>query len=206
MATQPQATGALLAGGASRRMGRDKRLIVVDGEPMVRRAARALAAGTDELLIVVSPGRPISPHAVADLRARIVEDRVADAGPLAGLEAALVAARYELVVAAAADMPWLAASVVRLLVERLAVAEAATDAVAIATDRGAEPLLAAYRRRVAPTVTQLLDGGERRTTALLEAVPVEAIQPADWRRFDPSGRSARNVNRPADLAAVGRTP
>ena len=206
MATRPKATGALLAGGAGRRMGRDKRLIEIDGEPMVRRAARALGAGSDSLLIVVTPGRPLAAELVADLGARIVEDRVSDAGPLGGLEVALAEARHDLVVVAAADMPWLAAAVVRHLVERLAAADPATDAVAIATDRGPEPLLAAYRRRVLPTVTRLLDGGERRMTALLEALTVAAIPPAEWRQLDPSGRSARNVNQPADLAAVGRTP
>lgn len=204
MATAP-ATGALLAGGAGRRMGRDKRLIEVDGEPMIRRAARALAVGTDELLIVVAPGRPIAPDIVADLGARTVEDRVADGGPLAGLETALAAARHDLVAVAAADMPWIAVAVVRHLVARLASAGAATDVVAIATDRGPEPLLACYRSRLLATVTRLLDGGERRMTALLEAVVVDEVLPAEWRRLDPSGRSVRNVNRLADLlAAVGR--
>jgi molybdopterin-guanine dinucleotide biosynthesis protein A len=202
MATQPQATGALLAGGAGRRMGRDKRLVEIDGEPMIRRSARALAAGTDELLIVVAQDRPIAPGLVVDLGARMVEDRLADGGPLAGLEAALAAARHDLVVVAAADMPWLAVAVVRHLVARLAGATPAIDVVAVATDRGPEPLLACYRRQLLPTVTRLLDTGERRMTALLEATAVEAIPPAEWRRLDPSGRSATNVNRPADLLAT----
>lgn len=204
MATQPEATGALLAGGAGRRMGGDKRLVEVDGEPMIRRSARALAAGTAELLIVVARGRPLQAEVVADLRTHIVEDRVEDAGPLGGLEAALATAREELVVVAAADMPWLEVAVVRHLVERLAVAGAATDVVAIATDRGPEPLLAAYRRRVLPKVTRLLGAGERRMTALLDALTVETIPEAEWRRLDPSGASVRNVNWPADLAVAGR--
>jgi molybdopterin-guanine dinucleotide biosynthesis protein A len=205
MATRPKATGALLGGGAGRRMGRDKRLIEVDGEPMLRRAARTLAAGTDELLIVVTPARPLAAELVADLGAHIVEDRIKDAGPLAGLEAALAAALHDLVVVAAADMPWIELAVVRHLVERLASADPATDVVAIATEGGPEPLLAAYRRRVLPTVTRLLDAGQLRMTALLDVLTVEVIPPAEWRRLDPSGASVRNVNRPADLAA-GRTP
>jgi molybdopterin-guanine dinucleotide biosynthesis protein A len=57
---------------------------------------------------------------------------------------------------------------------------------------------------VLPTVTRLLGAGERRMTALLDALTVETIPEAEWRRLDPSGASVRNVNRPGDLAVAGR--
>jgi molybdopterin-guanine dinucleotide biosynthesis protein A len=196
-----QATGALLAGGASRRMGRDKRLIEVEGEPMARRVARALAAGTDELLVVVALGGGLPPEIVDRLDARVIEDSRTDAGPLAGLEAALATAAHEPVVVAAADMPWLSAEVVRGLVAALAEAALRVDGVAIATGRGIEPLLACYRWRLLPTVTRLLDGGERRMGALIEASRIEPMPEASWRQLDPSGASVRNLNSPADLPA-----
>jgi molybdenum cofactor cytidylyltransferase len=44
----------ILAAGASRRMGRTKQLLPVEGEPMVRRAARrALAAGLSPVVVVL---------------------------------------------------------------------------------------------------------------------------------------------------------
>jgi molybdopterin-guanine dinucleotide biosynthesis protein A len=199
MATQPLVTGALLAGGASRRMGRDKRLIEIDGEPMARRAARALAAGSAELLVVAAPGRDLPPGIIDGLGARIVQDRRADAGPLAGLEAALDAAHHELVVVAAADMPWIRPALVRGLVVALADASLEVDGVAVATRRGLEPLLACYRRSLLSTVTRLLDGGERRVTVLLDEARIGPMPEAVWRRLDPSGESVRNVNAPSDL-------
>jgi molybdenum cofactor cytidylyltransferase len=54
-ATEPAPVAAvLLAAGASRRMGRNKLLLTVDGEPMVRRAARrALEAGLSPVIVVL---------------------------------------------------------------------------------------------------------------------------------------------------------
>jgi molybdenum cofactor cytidylyltransferase len=47
--------GIVLAAGQSRRMGRNKLLLPLDGEPLVRRACRrALAAGLDPLVVVLS--------------------------------------------------------------------------------------------------------------------------------------------------------
>jgi molybdenum cofactor cytidylyltransferase len=44
----------VLAAGASRRMGRNKMLLTLDGEPLVRRAAwRALAAGCSPVIVVI---------------------------------------------------------------------------------------------------------------------------------------------------------
>ena len=51
---QLKVAGVLLAAGASRRMGRNKMLLELDGESLVRRAAkRALAAGLSPLVVVV---------------------------------------------------------------------------------------------------------------------------------------------------------
>ena len=55
LATNPLRIGAIvLAAGASRRMGRNKMLLTLDGEPLVRRAARrAHAAGFSPVIVVI---------------------------------------------------------------------------------------------------------------------------------------------------------
>jgi molybdenum cofactor guanylyltransferase len=192
-------TGALLAGGASRRMGRDKRSVEVEGVPMARRVASALATVADEVLVVASAAHPVAVELFDGLSVRLVIDARANAGPLAGLEAALGAARHELVLVAAADMPWLAPPLLRMLVVHMRDAPPTTHVAVVATKRGPEPLLACYRRGMLPVVSQLLDAGQRRLGALLAAVSMDQIPPAEWRVMDPSGRSVRNLNEPADL-------
>jgi molybdopterin-guanine dinucleotide biosynthesis protein A len=85
MITPSTFRGAILAGGESRRMGRDKALLDLAGEPLWRRQERVLReAGCTEVMIVRRPGQP-------DLAPGIphVHDTIADAGPIAGLHAAL---------------------------------------------------------------------------------------------------------------------
>jgi len=50
--------GILLAAGASRRLGRDKRLLRFGAETLLRRAARALAEVADPAIVVLSEPRP----------------------------------------------------------------------------------------------------------------------------------------------------
>jgi molybdopterin-guanine dinucleotide biosynthesis protein A len=92
--------GVVLAGGESRRMGRDKAGIVLGGQPLWRRQSEVLrSAGADPVFLVRRPGQP-SPEGISCLR-----DVFPNAGPMAGLHAALVEAGSGHVAVLAVDMP-----------------------------------------------------------------------------------------------------
>lgn len=193
-------SGGVIAGGASRRMGTDKRGVPVGGAPMLRRTALAVRRVSDELLVACRRDAPPDPAILAGLEARLVFDRLDDAGPLAGVEAVLAAATGDLVLVVAGDMPWVEPAVLRILVAA-ARDEASADAAALVTERGREPLLAVYRRRALPVATDLLDRGVRRMHALLEALAVTEVGEERWREADPRGWTPRNVNTSGDLRA-----
>jgi molybdopterin-guanine dinucleotide biosynthesis protein A len=191
----------VLAGGASRRMGTDKRLVDIDGSPMLQRVIDGLV-DAEEILVVIDPARPLPQDSSADRRVRQIADLRPGEGPLAGLEAGLTAARAATVLVVAADMPWLEPAILRLLVARLAAAPG-TDLACLIADRGPQPLPVACRR--APTlsrVTRLLESGERRLRALLDEHLTTMIEELDWRPADRSGRSLRDVDTPADLVRM----
>ncbi len=180
-------------------MGADKRALLVDDVPMLRRAVLAVSALAEDVMVACRPDDLPDPALLDGLDVRLVHDRLADAGPLAGVEAALAAARHSLLIVAAADMPWIEPAVLRLLVET---AEARPDAAAVAveTERGPQPLLAVYR--VAPARTaaaRLLDSGVRAMRSLLDELSLVVVREDVWRAVDPSGRSVLNLNMPADL-------
>ena len=76
--------GAVLAGGASRRMGRDKALMEHEGRTLLARAVAVLRAVLDEVIIVgLQQQRSSVPGAP------IVEDLRPGLGPVGGIHAAL---------------------------------------------------------------------------------------------------------------------
>jgi len=87
-------------------MGRDKALLEVGGEPLWRRQIRILqAAGAEEIRLALRPGQ--APY---DPAVPVVADTVADAGPLAGIQAALQSQSEGWLLVLAVDLPRIGAS------------------------------------------------------------------------------------------------
>jgi molybdenum cofactor guanylyltransferase len=192
----------VLAGGESRRMGRDKLLLEVGGVPLLRRVRDALAARCAEIIVVGGdPGR------LEGVR-RIRDERRGGLGPLAGVEAGLAAVRNRLVFVVAGDMPFLSVDLIAYLLDRL---ERHGVSAVVPRRRGAvHPLCAAYDRELLPQVRSALDGGVRSVREFLEGVdPVEYVE-EELRRFGDPDLFLMNVNSPEDLdrarASCGGAP
>lgn len=93
-------TAVILAGGASRRMGRDKALVEFEGEAMWRRQQRLLQALEPAEIFLSGPRRPEFPASL-----RSIEDAGPSRGPLSGLAEALRAAKTGHVLVVAIDLP-----------------------------------------------------------------------------------------------------
>ena len=186
----------ILAGGFGRRLGRDKATCLAAGRPLLHWTALAATAVTDDIVVV----RRADQEFVTAMGApwREVTDHRPERGPLAGLEAAIDATRHELLVAIACDMPMMRGAVIAAVAAAARNVEIAMPLV----DDHAQPLLAAYRRSVAPHVRALLDSGEGRLRALLPLVQHTLIAEDVLRMHDPEFESLTNVNRAEDLEYV----
>jgi molybdopterin-guanine dinucleotide biosynthesis protein A len=181
---------ALLVGGASTRMGRDKAAMPIRGEAAATRLARRLEALCEELLLV--GGEP--PEGAPGRR---VPDLPGPRCALRGLASALAAARAERVLVLATDLPLVGDA---LLLGLLAWPEA--DAVVASDAEGPQPLCAVYRRERALAVAQrrLADGRDLALRGLLAELETRVL-PADVQRtLDPDGTALTNVNTPDELA------
>jgi molybdopterin-guanine dinucleotide biosynthesis protein A len=148
-------SGAIIAGGQSSRMGRDKAFLTIAGQTLVARQASLLReAGCAELIL---SGRPEVDYGVPD--AHRVQDTVTGAGPMAGLAAALAAASHPWVLVLAVDLPRLNLD---FLYRLLAVGGGHTGVVPHGP-RGHEPLAALYPRALLTEVEAAL---ARKTFAL----------------------------------------
>lgn len=187
-----EATGLILAGGRSSRMGREKLILEVGGVPLVSRVYAAISPSCREIIMVGDGPDVPGVRRVRDLR----EGRE---GPLAGLEAGLGAASSPAVFVAAGDMPFVPRGLVEFLLDRLR--SRGLRAVAPRHSGRVHPLCAAYERGVLVDVSHLLDTGTRAARRLLERLGegVEYVE-EELRLFGDPDVFLANVNSPEDLA------
>ena len=116
--------GFVLAGGRSSRMGRDKALVELDGRPLIAWALDALRQVNLDALQQTNPEIPCGaglPVRIAGARsnlgnfAEMIPDREEDAGPLAGICAALTATEAELAAFLPVDLPLMPSGLIAYL-------------------------------------------------------------------------------------------
>lgn len=191
-------TAAVLAGGRSMRMGVDKTLLDVDGEPLVVRATEAVLSVCTHAVVVTNRPETLVDAGLPE-GVRVLADEVAYQGPLGGLVTALAQASDEWVLAVAADMPWLEPAVVRALWDLRDDA----DVVIPVGEAGPEPLLALYRVSTClPAARAVLATGRRRLVAMFPSLKIAEVPLEALRAADPDLRSLVNVNTPEELAEV----
>ncbi len=183
-------TGVVLAGGKSERMGASKAALLIGGEPLLRRVVSRLSGAFAVVLVVGDP-------ALAELvpGVSIVQDRLASAGPLAGLEASLSTIATPRAFTVACDMPFVSPTLARHMAEQAA-RQPYADVLALRTAHGLEPLHAVFATSCLPVIREQLDSGQRSLHRLLDRLRICEITEDEARTFDPAGLTARNVNTP----------
>lgn len=182
-------TGAVLAGGQSSRMGRDKALIELEGRTLLDRAMDLVEPLVSELLVIGDPEKygHVGPFVIGDVRP--------GKGPLGGLVTALRYASNDRVLLLACDMPNIDARLLQHVMREL---ESEAEAVVPRHTGGAEPLVAAYHRGCLPTFQRCIDDEVLKMTdalALVEGRYLD-IEPGTegW-----SSDLFHNINAPSDL-------
>ncbi len=177
-------TGAVLAGGHSRRMGTDKALLPWHGQPLwARQAALLRAVGADPVAVIRRPDQ----SAVSD---RCWRDQRAEGGPLAGLETALEhCPAGDTLAVLAVDMPFLEADWFHWLLA----AERPGAGVVAQHPAAFEPLAAIYPAAALPEVRARLDRKELSLQALIRKLVADGLM---YARVLPDNRllAARSLN------------
>lgn len=186
--------GILLAAGMSSRMGSNKLLLEIAGEPVVARAARqALAGGLDPLVVVLGHEAERVRAALAHLVCLPVENADFEAGQPSSVAAGIAALPEDVgaVVVLLADMPFVSGEIVAGLVAR----RQESGARIVLTRYGevqAPPAL--YDRSLFGELSRMTDGRCGREVIARHREEAEALV---W----PAERLA-DLDTPEDLAAV----
>ena len=181
-------TCAILAGGKSSRLGRNKALLPVRGRSLLELQVHRLAPLFDRIVIGASDPLPYSGFGLP-----IIPDFYAVGCALTGIHAALSAALTEFVFVVACDLPHLSPDLVdSLLRQRIGV-----DAVVPISSRGDEPLHAVYSKKCLPAIHEAARQGRWGTAAFLSRVRV-----ARPRVSEPYPSPFYNLNTTDDLKGL----
>ncbi|MBL8767098.1 MAG: molybdenum cofactor guanylyltransferase [Planctomycetes bacterium] len=176
-------------------MGTRKSDLVLSGVPLAQRALDTLSAACSPLVVVHAKSQDVARWSA---RATCVADERERSGPLEALRVGLTSleSRAESAFVLAVDVPFVTASFVRALAERLGKSD---DAVIPRTVDGAHPLCALYRVGVRERAQRCLESGEHAMSALLARLRVRYVEGAELVAIDPTGHALFNVNTPDDL-------
>ena len=188
------ATGVILAGGLSRRLGRDKAVEPVGGQPPIQRVIQRVEQVCQEIVVVVADqdraaALPLGPQH------RVALDRYPGTGSLGGIYSGLDAASNQWTLVVACDMPFLNLSLFRRM---LALREDA-DAVVPVVEGRPEPTHALYSKACLPFIEPRLIAGDLKISGFYDQVRVCYLPEEDVAALDPEFLSFFNVNTPEDL-------
>lgn len=198
-------TGIILCGGRSRRFGKDKALLAIDGVPMVRRMAGRISQVVDEIILAARDSaqcESLASISAIPNGAEVVCDSVIGYGPVAGILAGLSASKSEYSVCLACDLPYVNPEVIDAL---FGCAETNNSDVAIPKHPNGilEPLHAVYGRSMVGVCRDAMGRGEHTIRGAISLVEKVVFVPTEsLRRFDPDLSTFLNVNYPEDLGVM----
>ncbi len=187
-------SGIVLAGGLSRRLGRDKAVEPIGGEPLIQRVIGRLGALAAQTVVVVnsdarSAALPLSSGC------KIVVDIYPDTGSLGGIFTGLTATACDWGMVVACDMPFLNAD----LLTAMWSARDGYDAVVPLLDGRPEPTHALYSKACLPHIERRLQANDLKIARFFDDVDVRYFTQQEVENLDAERLSFFNVNTPSDL-------
>lgn len=190
-------TLAIIAGGQSRRMGRDKAFVELGGKTLIERVIqRSADLGQAETILITN-----RPAAYQHLGLTMYADALPDKGVLGGIYTALLRAANPIVLVVACDMPFVNPDLLRFMIAQL---DDDIDIVAPRVDGYPQGMHAIYRKTCLEPIHERLLADRLKIIGFYDRVHARYLDEADYAPFDADGRSFTNLNTPAELADAER--
>lgn len=189
-------TGFVVAGGQSRRMGRDKALLPWGAATLLDHALDRLRAVSDDVRILSGPDERYADRAVP-----VHVDVRAGTGSLGGVYTGLLQLERPCGLFLGVDLPLVPAALLAHLLELAP----GYDVVVPVSPAGPEPLCAAYARSCRRPLERRMAAGELKMTSFWPDVRVREVAPRELAAFGDPARLFRNVNTAEDYEEVRRS-
>lgn len=184
-------TGAILAGGMSRRMGANKALIKINDETIIQRTVRIFKDIFNETIIIAN-----EPLLYQGLSTRVYADIHKDTGSLGGIYTALSLSAGSHVFVAACDMPFINKNAIQKVIEN-----PAGDAVIPFIQGRFHPMHALYSKSCMRQIEALIKEKDLRLSSLIEKIHVKKLTEHDFPAIDIRA-SVENINTKEELERI----
>lgn len=187
-------SGVALAGGRSKRLGRNKAVEKIGDQSIIERVVGKLSQVTSETVVVVA-----EESGAADLNlppwVRTATDLYPGTGSLGGIFTGLSATKGNYGVVVACDMPFLNVDLIRFMLDIVS----DYDAVVPRLQGRPEPLHAIYSKNCIGPIERCLQADQLKIAMFFEQINVAYLEDDDIETFDPNHLSFFNVNTQEDL-------
>ncbi len=177
----------ILAGGKSSRMGKNKALLPINGITSIERIKNSISRDFPNILIVAN-----DEELYQFLNVPIIEDNIKEKGPLAGMQAGLMAAEYMTNVFIACDMPFISSELAKALVER----SDGFDAVVPVINGKRHLLFAVYKKEVLKAIDECFKNDELSLKQLVDRIKVNYVTEKDLTEVSDLEQVFYNMNHP----------
>lgn len=186
-----EATGIILAGGKSSRMGKNKALLEIKGKTVIENVVAELQSAVNNIIIVTN-----SFEDYQFLGLPMVEDLWKGKGPLAGIQAGLEASSTEKNLVVACDMPFISAKLGTVLLDHLAHYQVAVPEIF----NQLHPLFAAYRKEISVEIERALREDQLRIRGIFQNLQVKKMDQVELSKFgiSISDSDLFNMNHPEE--------
>ncbi len=191
MISKENITGIILAGGKSKRFGRDKALYEYNGKPLVRYSIDVLEPLCGKIFISAN-------NRIDELESmgyEVVQDEIKDIGPLGGIVSCLKRSETRHNFILSCDMPFVTSNVFELLWDNVRNFQAV---VPVHETFLAEPLCAYYNTNVIGELQKSIEKGDYKVMDFLKRVRLKTVlfdKKIPWY----SDKIFGNINRLEDL-------
>lgn len=186
-------TGIILAGGQSRRFGRNKVVETLSGQTLIERVAQRLLPLTRNLILVTNSSP--APTAVLE-SAVVVSDIFPDKGPLGGIYSGLHHSKTSVNIVVAGDMPFLNAA---LLTHMVGLITGFDAVIPQWQNTQIEPLHGIYSTACLPVMQKCLENDQLAIAGCLKQLRVRFLSEPEFKTIDPEALSFFNINRQSDI-------
>jgi molybdopterin-guanine dinucleotide biosynthesis protein A len=179
-------SGFILAGGMSSRMGSDKALLLVKGEPLLGRMIRLVEPFCQT--VAVSGEK----QGYMDFNIEMVPDLLPGCGPIGGVISSLKHSSTEWNLLISVDVPFVNPEFLHHLISCLG----EYDCIVPQHEGRVEPLMGLYHRQIIPVVEEMIDRGDYKLMRLLDKLNVRYVNCDPLVKEFP--RLFSNINFPED--------